>query len=108
MSEINVKGHKNGVQVKGNVNWMCTHDAACDKWVGVCDDLNLTVQADTQRDLHKEIWEAMDTLFNMLVEENELENFLSKHGWNVEKPQRRALFDLPVNISGGVLEEAFA
>ena len=110
MSELNVKDHGDSTRLKGEVTWYCEHDTTCGKWVGICDDLSLTVQADTQRELHSSIWEAMDELFKMLVEEGELKNFLVEHGWYLEQPESRSISDLPVNIefSEGLLEGAAA
>lgn len=107
MSELKIQSISNGTRLKAKVDWVCVYDSFCDKWVGVCDELSLTVQADQQRELHVAIWEAMDCLFTMLVEDGELNNFLEEHGWGVQKDQVPNIKNLPaVNIR--VCEESLA
>jgi len=111
ISEPNIKDHGASTRLKGKFDWGIVHDPACDKWVGICEDLNLTVQADTQRELHVSIWEAMDSLFSMLVEEGELHHFLVERGWDhLEEPESKSVLNFPVSINllGGALGGAAA
>lgn len=70
MSELKFKNHEDGAEIFGRVDWICAHDKEADLWVGVCNDLSLTLQASSQRELHEDIWDAMETLFDVLIEED--------------------------------------
>lgn len=97
MSEINV----NDKGINARVDWVCIHDTSCGKWVGICNDLSLTVQADDQRELHSIIWESMDYLLKSLVEEKNLDSFLREHGWaarSYPECDSDILSRIPVNI----------
>jgi hypothetical protein len=106
MSELKIDNN----HLKAKVDWVCVFDKTCDKWVGVCDDLGLTVQADQQKELHTAIWEAMESLFSMLIEEGLLDKFLKEHDWCCEQSEPTAIKNVPVNIrvEEELLEGAFA
>ena len=105
MSELKFRNDHNGTEVSGKMEWRSLHDTATDKWVAICDDLRLTVQADTQRELHDEIWDSMETLFALLIEENRVEQFLAEHGWIRQRGVIEKVADffdaVPVNILSG-------
>lgn len=89
------------VQAQANVQWRahCTHSRV---WIGVCDPMNLSVQASSLDELHSVINETMNLLFLDLLVDNELDRFLKDHGWKVARiPQKVAgseediKFDVP-------------
>jgi hypothetical protein len=71
------------------------------EWVAICDELALTVQGETIEEINHLIVQFMNELFRELLERNELETFLKKHGWTPvdqlphEVPHEGLKFDLP-------------
>jgi hypothetical protein len=101
------------IQIQAQIEWNYLHDADSGCWVGVCPTLKLTVEAETQTDLHHSMSEAMDLLFNELLATGDLDRFLQEHGWSAqtEIPETRdeeLCFDVPLNtrrVSAHDLEE---
>ncbi len=50
-------------------------------WIGVCDAMNLSTEANSLDELHSVINESIQLLFFDLLTDNELDRFLSDHGW---------------------------
>lgn len=61
---------------------------------GICDALNLTIEANNVPELHATFVDAVNTLFIDLIEEGEFASFLTKMHW---KPVA-----LPADMSRGV------
>lgn len=87
--------------LKAQIAWRAMRDRKTQAWVGICDALKLTVEADTWSDLQQTIDEVQQALFSDLLTEGELERFLRDHGWSPvgPLPQRseheRVRFDMP-------------
>jgi predicted RNase H-like HicB family nuclease len=87
------------VVVRTTLHWKC-FSAKGGHWVGVCDALKLTVQADTWAELMEDIGHTLDMMLKDLLRSNELEKFLRDHGWTVagtipSAPARDLRFDVP-------------
>ena len=74
------------VRMNVNVDWEVTHSE--DYWVGACDTLGLTVQSDSWSHLIEDISDAMQGLFETLLEDDQMDQFLNEHGWTLESDVR--------------------
>lgn len=98
------KPKKAVIEIKGNVAWKYFQSESS-KWIGICDSLSLTLQADSYSELVAEIGEAMEMMFNDLLATDELENFLRVRGWQMSPtlkgiPKNTPVtFDMPITIS---------
>jgi hypothetical protein len=70
-------------------------------WVATCEPLALTIQSETWAMLMEDIAQTLNALFIDLLEDGELERFLSDRGFRVVgalPPEREDLwFDVPFN-----------
>ena len=70
---------KRPVRIEGNVRrGIQPAEGGC--YVGVCDELGLTMQADTRAELMQAIGSTLDMHFKELCEADELDQFLHEHG----------------------------
>ena len=88
------------VRINTQLDWMVSQLGPDEesRWVGVCDDLSLTAQGETYSDLMASIADVQGLLFADLFQENELDAFLRRHGWEpVIMPPAEAdvTFDVP-------------
>ena len=83
------------VRIEGTVEWTIQPaEGGC--YVGICDSLGLTLQADTWADMMDEIGDVQAALFRDLCAEGELDRFLSARGWRaIGDVYEGAVFDLP-------------
>ncbi|MBI3492607.1 MAG: hypothetical protein HY047_12640 [Acidobacteria bacterium] len=65
-----------------NLQWN-VQQANGGNWIGVCDPLKLTVQAETWADLMEDIGHTLDALLKDLLVSNELDRFLRDQGWKL-------------------------
>lgn len=73
------------IRVDANVPWKVLQ-AKGGNWVGVCESLKLTVQAETWAELMEDIGRTLDALLQDLFESNELDQFLKDRGWRLFRP----------------------
>lgn len=66
--------------INANVEWEIS-SLATGEWMGVCDELGLTLVADSQPELHETIFSSMRELIHDLVTDGILEKFCREHGW---------------------------
>ena len=86
---------QNVVRINGNAEWKIQKTQS-GLYVGICDPLGLTVQADTWAEMMEVINDAMEMLFSDLIETKEFEQFLSERGWVADGPREiDSKFDLP-------------
>jgi hypothetical protein len=72
------------VRVEANVQWrVLAHRSS---WVGICDPLKLTVEANTYGELMESISETLDAVLSNLNQTDELHKFLKTHGWTLVTP----------------------
>jgi predicted RNase H-like HicB family nuclease len=72
------------VQVGAQIQWLATYNPTSRRWVGICDPMNLTMEADTLDELHSVIEEAIQLMLRDLLEDNELDAYLRDMGWNAQ------------------------
>jgi hypothetical protein len=84
------------VHIEGKVQWGCFR-AKGGSWIGVCDPLKLTVQADTWAELMEDIGHTLDAMLSDLLKTNELDKFLQVQGWQATGPipRKNVRFDVP-------------
>ena len=75
------------VYIDASVAWHVGHDPERGRWYGVCPDLNLNASGDTQFDMLECAGEAVQLLFEDLVEDDELDAFLEERGWTKANPK---------------------
>jgi hypothetical protein len=103
------------IQFKTQILWQYFQDPKTRLWIGVCDVLKLTVEAESWATLHESIIEAMTMLFKELLSTGDLPNFLAENGWQTLAPlppatSRDVSFDVPLKtqrISPHDIEKAF-
>lgn len=93
------------VQVVGaQLVWKVEQDPSTRSWIGQCDAIRQTALGDSFNDLvHNSIRNLMQELFNDLLSEGELEDFLRQQGWRLigeskPVPQQRYEFDVPFQL----------
>ena len=70
-----------------------------DRWVAICDPLELTVESETWAELMEDIALTLDAMLRDLLSCNELDQFLRDRGWTAHGPTDDAAdavrFDVP-------------
>ena len=69
------------VTIEANVGWRAQRSTTSQRWIGVCEELNLSMEADSLDELHSLIPETMHLLMIDLLEDNELDQYLRDRGW---------------------------
>jgi len=103
------------ISIEANLVWAYFQDPKSGNWIGLCEPLKLTVEADALPELHESMTETMDALLSELLSSGDLEKFLHEQGWKAMSPIPRELgrdvfFDVPLNtrrVAPGDLSEAF-
>ena len=93
----------NVVRVKSDVEWAVV-EGTNGYWVGICEPLKLTVQADTYANLMEDIGLTMSAVLKDLIETDELHQFLQSHGWSLQGPYQGPYekvdhFDIPFHTT---------
>lgn len=70
------------VELQANLQWAVLQGKG-GNWVAVCDPLGLTVQGETWAELMEDIGHTLDALLKDLLSTNELNRFLTDHGWKL-------------------------
>jgi hypothetical protein len=85
------------IRVQANVPWQVSPTS--NAWIGTCEPLKLTVEADTWGELMETIAETLDAVLSDLMTSNELPLFLQTHGWALVTPlpakREDVKFDVP-------------
>ena len=76
------------VNIATNLQWMAFATESR-TWIARCEPLGLTLEGDSLDELHGLIPEVLRGLFEDLIEDDELEQFLLDRGWREE--------DIPVH-----------
>ena len=87
------------IRIEGRIEWKIDSTES-GPWVGFCDALKLTAQADTWGELMQDIEWAMGSVFEDLLETGDLERFLEERGWGATIPEnhrklKKVTFDVP-------------
>jgi len=91
-------------QLQSRVKWSVWQDKQSSYWIAVCDPLGLTVDGESIDDLIKTLLEAQRLLFTDLLEEGDMDRFLTKRGWvmarpSVSIPNEPPTFDIPFELA---------
>ena len=88
------------VEIKGDNPWPVTRSRT-GPWIGICEPLKLTTQAETWSEFMSDISWAMEAVFEDLLKTGDPERFLRERGWTtrpVDTPRARfqtVKFDFP-------------
>lgn len=86
------------ITVQGQIQWKATQ-VSSDRWLGVCDAMNLSMEGDTLDELYSLIDESIALVLTELLSENQLETYLSERGWHATIPdiddEENVEFDVP-------------
>lgn len=89
------------VHINANLLWRFCRSRE-GSYIGVCDPLKITLQADTFAELTEEINISLDALLRDVLGDGELEKFLRDQGWSVIGPFPHrpddVKFDVPFSI----------
>ncbi len=89
---------QNLVRINANLQWRFVIGKG-GNYVAVCDALKLTLQAKTWAQLMEDTSDVLNAIFHDLLSDNELDRFLSEHGWSLvgKIPVKRenVQFDVP-------------
>jgi hypothetical protein len=69
------------VHIEANIAWRASYNPSTKRWLGVCPEVNLTMEADSLDELYSLIEESMDLLMIDLLEDDELDAYLRERGW---------------------------
>jgi len=88
------------VRIEARIAWKYCQDPKSSLWVGVCEPLALTVQAETHEELMGLMRGSVDDLFQDLLNDGELPQFMRERGWSAQSiptkpPEDFVSFDLP-------------
>jgi len=90
------------VTIEGNILWQFAQDPGTGEWVGVCHHLNLNALGETFGDAQACAVDAMQALFEALLQSGEFDAFLRRNGWTVTDgtpaPGQHTRFDVPFNV----------
>lgn len=92
----------NTIAINAQVDWVVSRTGSS-TWMGVCDALGLTLEGETEEELHSLVHEAQHHLFAGLFEDDELEMFLRDRGWTKTgamptSPEDGLRFDVPTSF----------
>jgi hypothetical protein len=76
------------VEIAAKLEWRAAQNPATKCWIGVCEAMNLAMEADSLDELHSVIGETLDLVFTDLLEDNELEKYLQERGWQARNLPR--------------------
>ena len=86
------------VRVQANVPWDIVQGKT-GAWIGICEPLKLTVQAETWANLMEDIGLTLNAILQDLLKSNELPQFLKDRGWQLVGPMpshpEEVHFDVP-------------
>lgn len=76
------------INVEAKLQWKA-FKATSGRWIGVSDAMGLTMEGDTLDDLLAAINETINLVLTDLLEDNELEAYLTNKGWHAKLPENR-------------------
>lgn len=87
------------IKIQANIQWQAKQSASTNRWICVCEPMNLVLEADSMEEIPSLINEAMHLLLVDLLEDNELDEYLRARGWQAHpstKPKGDGVeFDVP-------------
>jgi hypothetical protein len=92
------------VTINANVPWRVYKSKTSNRLIGVCDPLNLCLEAADEHEMKSLIPEALHVLMTDLFADNELDQYLREKGWHAvnlpTRPDGDVQFDIPWHIVG--------
>ena len=86
------------VKIEGCVEWRVV-PAESGRCVGVCESLNLTLEASTWPEMVSEVADATKHLLTDLCADGDLDQFLADRGWIAHgQPKPGTVFDIPIYV----------
>jgi hypothetical protein len=70
------------VIIEANIAWRATRSSWSNRWVGVCEAMNLTTEAESLDELHSVINATFHLFLTDLLRDKELKEYLREHGWH--------------------------
>ncbi|MBA3526151.1 MAG: hypothetical protein H0T82_04440 [Sphingomonas sp.] len=92
------------IRLNANIAWMAERGADSNHWIGICDVLGISTEADSLDELHGLIPEAIHLLMVDLVEDDDLDEFLQDRGWTASQEETDGDFEVKVPwflVAGG-------
>jgi hypothetical protein len=86
------------VQMSGRIQWVAKQSPLSRRWVGICEPMNLTTEADSLDELFSVIDETMQLVLRDLLEDNELNGYLRDMGWTAAIPAGPAPHDAEFDV----------
>ena len=87
------------VTIQAKIDWRAKRSDASRRWIGVCDALNLSMEAESLDELHSVIPEAIHLLLIDLLADAELARYLEDRHWRADnlppQPDGDVTFDVP-------------
>lgn len=71
----------NVVKLDAKIQWFARPSTTSGRWIGVCEPMNLIMEANGLDELRSLIEESMQLLFADLLEDHELDKYLRDRGW---------------------------
>ena len=78
------------VRINAQLGWAVTRDPRSERWIGVCDPLAMTAEAETFPELMETIAEILQSAFRELLSTGDLMTYLRDRGWTLMTPIRQA------------------
>lgn len=95
------------VKVRGKLEWRTSRSATSQRWIGVCDPMNLTMEADSLDELFSVIGETMQLVLADLLADDELDEYLRERGWTAGNlPQSRDVSDIRFDVPWQLVAES--
>lgn len=90
------------VNIAANVLWRWAKSSTSERYIAICDELNLVLEADSEEELQGLIPEAMHLLMTDLLVDNEINQYLREKGWQARNLPDRLdgdiKFDVPFEL----------
>lgn len=84
------------IRLNANLAWRAEKGAQSNHWIGFCDALGISTEADSLDELHSLIPEAIHLLMVDIVEDGELDEFLRDKGWTASHDEIDGDFEVDV------------
>ena len=86
------------VTIQTNLEWRAKRSRSSNRWIGECQALNLSMEAETLDELHSLIPETIHLLMADLLGDNELDQYLREKGWQAVGVPARSDEDVEFNV----------
>jgi hypothetical protein len=88
------------LHLQANLQWRARQNPDTSRWIGICDPMNLSMEAATLDELHGVINETIQLVLTDLLHDNELDAYLKAHGWTATnlhdvRIEEDVCFDVP-------------